>query len=98
MKRESQLPIGSANGSWFSAKTALERKLIDGIIPVEAFYASQANALPDRRKYSTVEFVEYRAQPSPLEKASKKMGRMIGLFAESFHSEVTHREIGRAHV
>lgn len=91
LMRESQLSVGRTNGGWFSAKRALEKKLIDGIIPVEDLYKTQASTMPDRERFNAVEFVEYRARPSTLEKLTKKAGQTVGVFLENVSSEMTHR-------
>lgn len=88
--RESQLPEGRTNGGMFSAKRALEKNLIDGIIPVEKLYETAATAIPDRERFNSVEFVEYRARPSVIEQMTKEAGRASGVFLKTMFSEMTH--------
>ena len=92
LRRESQLPVGRTNGAWFSAKRALEKKLIDGIIPVEELYKKQAASMPDPQQFNGVEFVEYQARIGPLEKLSKGAGKASGIFWRNMFSEMTHRD------
>ncbi len=90
--RESQLPVGRTNGAWFSARRALDKKLIDGIIPVEDLYKLQASALPDQQKFKEVEFVDYRARLGVFEQLTMETGRMSGVFMRNLFSEMTHRD------
>lgn len=90
--RESQLPVGRTNGAWFSAKRALEKKLIDGIVPVERLYGEAAVVIPDHERFDSVEFVEYRARLGALEQLTKGMGRISGVFLRKMFSEITHHD------
>jgi len=90
--RESQLPVGRTNGGWFSARRALDKKLIDGIIPVEDLYKLQASALPDQQKFKNVEFVDYRARLGVFEQLTMETGRISGIFMRNLFSEMTHRD------
>ncbi|MEK7118186.1 MAG: S49 family peptidase, partial [Patescibacteria group bacterium] len=88
--RESQLPEGRTNGGVFSAKRALEKELIDGIIPVEMLYRTAASAVPDPERFNRVEFVEYRARPGVVEQLTMSVGRASGIFLKTMFSEMTN--------
>ncbi|MDO8520943.1 MAG: S49 family peptidase [bacterium] len=90
--RESQLPVGRTNGAWFSARRALEKKLIDGIVPVEDLYKAQASALPDRGQFKNVEFVEFQPRLSTFEKLTSGTGKAVGAFLRYMTSEMNHRD------
>lgn len=92
LRRESQLPAGSTNGGMFSAKRGLERKLIDGIVPVEDLYKIQAGKMSDREKFNRVEFIEYKARIDPMEKLTKGVGKSLGVIWKHMSSEMTHRD------
>lgn len=92
LMKESQTATGRTNGAWFSARRALDKKLIDGIIPVEDLYKANASILPDKQKFREVEIVEYRARMGILEQFTNESGRLSGVFMRNFWSEMTHRD------
>jgi protease-4 len=92
LRQESQLPVGVGNGQWFSAKRALAKDLIDGIINVEDRYKHQATMLVDPRRFKNVEFVNYQAHAGILEAATKNAAQLTGSFLREFTGEMTRRD------
>ena len=92
LRHEAGLPVGRPNGGWYSAKRALKMKLIDGIIPVEELYKTEASVLPDRAQFNKVEFVEYRARLDTIESLFQKAGKAMGTFWGNMLSQMTHRD------
>lgn len=92
LMQESQLPVGRTNGAWFSAKRAVPKGLLDGVIPVELFYGQVVGMLSNRAQWSSIGLVEYRAHTSALDEATKKTGRASGVFLEHMLSAITHRD------
>jgi len=90
--QESQLPTGRTNGAWFSAKRAVAKGLLDGVIPVESLYGQMPQMLLESQRWSSMAIIEYRVQQNVIEEATKKAGRASGVFLRQLLSEVTHRD------
>lgn len=90
--QESQLPLGRTNGAWFSAKRAVAKGLLDGVIPIESLYVQVVGMLLNKEEWSSVSLVEYRAHTSALDDATKKAGHATGMFLQSMLAQMTHRD------
>jgi ClpP class serine protease len=92
LMKESQLPVGRTNGAWFSARRAVAKGLLDGVIPIESLYIEVVEMLPNKEQWSGVSLVEYRAHTSAFDDATKKAGRVSGVFLDQLFSAMTRRD------
>ena len=78
LRREAKEPLGDASGAWFPAGIALERNLIDEIVPAEDFFALYAPKFAQKNKFKEIEYIRYQPKAALADKVSRratKLGR-----------------------
>ncbi len=87
LRREAKEPLGRTSGAWFPATTALERNLIDEIVPSEDFFALYSPKFAQKNKFKEIEYIRYQPKTALTDKISRRASKLGRLFFEGFLEE-----------
>ena len=94
LRKESKEAQGRTSGAWFAAEDALDKKLIDEIVPVEDFLDKKAKELAKEQKVKEIEIVRYEKNLSISDQFSKKteaiFRAMTRVVVEEFSGKKAH--------
>ena len=87
LRREAKDPLGRTSGAWFPAVTALERNLIDEIVPAEDFFALYAPKFAQKNKFKEIEYIRYQPKAALADKVSRRASKIGRSFFEGILEE-----------
>ncbi len=87
LRREAKEPLGRTSGAWFPAAIALERNLIDEIVPSEDFFALYAPKFAQKNKFKEIEYIRYQPKAALADKVSRRASKFGRSIFEGFLEE-----------